>query len=53
MSGICKKCYRCGYKDEQIGQPCESCKDGIIERDPPFPELVDALPVKMTCGRKE
>lgn len=52
MSGICKKCYRCGYKDEQIGQPCESCKDGIIERDPPFSELVDALPVKMTCGRR-
>ena len=52
MSGICKNCCRCGYKDEQIGQPCESCKDGIIVRDPPFSELVDTLPEPMTCGRR-
>lgn len=52
MSGICRKCLRCGYPDEQIGQPCESCKDGIIERDPPFSELVDTLPEPMICGRR-
>jgi hypothetical protein len=52
MSAICKKCCRCGYKDEQIGQPCESCKGGIIERDPPFSELVDAVDGSMTCGRR-
>jgi hypothetical protein len=53
MSGICKKCYRAGYKDEQIGQPCESCKDGTIERDPPFPELVDTLPEEFMCRRRD
>jgi hypothetical protein len=52
MSGICKKCCRCGYEDEQIGKRCKSCKDGIIERDPPFSELVDPLDGSMTCGRR-
>lgn len=52
MSGICQKCLRCGYEDEKIGQPCESCKDGVIERTPEFRELVDALPEPMTCGRR-
>lgn len=51
MSAICKKCLRCGYADDRIGEKCDSC-DGIIERDPPFSELVDALPEPMTCGRR-
>jgi hypothetical protein len=52
MGGICNKCCQTGYPDASIGQPCEGCERGVIERDPPRAERVEVLPEAMTCRRR-